>query len=169
MADFGWSFLAHDGDTNVIILAKSPPWNAPEYHHRGFTIEQAQKQDVFSFGMLCFWVMFHADISAKARDSLNGTGYPNSAIQQSREIYILLEKWKVEGRLQAVALDMVAARGDHTTTTKEILTQLFVSTLANDPNEREKDFEGLENIFKQLDPNWYIVPALDPGLSDLDA
>lgn len=169
MADFGWSFLPRDGDRNVIDLPKSLPWYAPEYHHRGFTIEQAQKQDVFSFGVLCFWVLFHADISAKARDSRNGKGYSNSAIQQTREIHILLEEWKIEGRLQAVAVDMVAASGDHTTTTKEVLRQLFVSTLAHDPNERESNFEGLENMFKQLDPKWYIFPALSPGLSDLDA
>ena len=169
MADFGWSFLLHESDRNLIYPAKSSPWNAPEYHHRGFTIEQTQKQDVFSFGMLCFWVMFHAEISAKARDSLNGKGYSNSAFQQSGEIYILLEEWKVKGRLQAVALDMIAARSDLTTTTKEILMQLFVSTLAHDPKERETDFEELENMFKQLDTKRYILPALGPGISDLDA
>ena len=149
VADFGWSFLPHDGDKKIIYPAKSRPWNAPEYHHRGFTIEQVQKQDVFSFGMLCFWVMFHTSISAEAGDSLDGH-------------CSLLEDWKVKRKLQAIALDMVAA-SDHSKMTKEILARLFSSTLAHDPNERDIDFERLENMFRKLDPTWYILPALGPG------
>lgn len=151
MADFGWSFLPHEGDENAIFKpAESPPWSAPEYHHRGFSIEQGQKQDVFSFGMLCFWVLFHAELSAEARNSLNEKGDTNFAAQQSKHVYSLLGEWKREKKLQAVALDMVAVRFNNTR--KEILTQFFKITLAHDPNERHRDFERLENLFKQLLP-----------------
>ena len=167
IADFGWSFLPHDGDRNTICkLAKSTPWNAPEHHHRGFSIEQAQKQDVFSFGMLCLWILFHDKISAEAGNCRNGENPPVSVAQQHKQVNILLGNWKIKGKLQEVALGMVATRFYKKKKTRKILDRLFISTLAHDPDDREKDFGRLENIFKRL--NRYVPPALDRGLSDLN-
>jgi hypothetical protein len=40
-------------------LPKTPSWVlAPEWHHRGFTNDAEMKLDVFSFGMLCVWILF---------------------------------------------------------------------------------------------------------------
>ena len=40
-------------------MPKSEPWHAPEWHHRGFGLSDAMRMDVFSFGMLCFWLLFY--------------------------------------------------------------------------------------------------------------
>ena len=56
MADFGYSTLAV-GESGTVILPKSSPWNAPEHHFGEFKAHEAKKTDVYSFGMLCLWVI----------------------------------------------------------------------------------------------------------------
>ena len=57
VADFGYSTLAA-GETRKVLLPKSTPWNAPEHHFGEFSVPEAKKTDVYSFGMLCLWVLF---------------------------------------------------------------------------------------------------------------
>ncbi|KAF8544152.1 kinase-like domain-containing protein, partial [Trichophaea hybrida] len=56
VADFGYSTLAA-GEAENICLPKSKPWNAPEHHFGEFTTHNAKLTDVYSFGMLCLWVV----------------------------------------------------------------------------------------------------------------
>jgi serine/threonine protein kinase len=63
VTDFGYStFTAPEtssvGRTGSVFLPKSRPWNAPEHHFGDFTALEAKKADVYSFGMLCFWILF---------------------------------------------------------------------------------------------------------------
>ena len=160
MADFGYSFLSNDGNKNVLFEpAKSWPWYAPEHHHRGFSIEQGQRQDAFSFGMLCFWVLFQTELSAEAQISLDKEGALGSAAE--RNVCSLLQMWKLEKKLEAVALEMVAARFN--STERDVLTHFFKSTLTCDPNKREKDFQKLESLLKRFNPERYVptILALD--------
>ena len=39
------------------------PWNAREHHDRSFRSEQAKRMDVYSFGLLCFWIVLQAGFS----------------------------------------------------------------------------------------------------------
>jgi serine/threonine protein kinase len=57
VADFGYSTLAI-GEAGVVYLPKSRPWNAPEHHFGEFTPLAAKQTDVYSFGLLCLWVLF---------------------------------------------------------------------------------------------------------------
>ncbi|KAJ0108132.1 hypothetical protein J7T55_007251 [Diaporthe amygdali] len=64
VTDFGYSTrYAHEGDT--IKLPISHPWNGPEVDrlNREWTPSEAKKADLFSFGMLCLWVLFPAQLS----------------------------------------------------------------------------------------------------------
>ena len=156
MADFGHSFLPHAGDENVLFRpAKSWPWYAPEYHHRGFPIAQGQKQDAYSFGMLCFWVVFYEELLAEAQNILDRKGVSSSAPEQNRHVYTLLENWKREGNLEAIALKKVTARFSHLE--KDILTQLFQFTLACDPEKRGESFMKFECLLKPVEPERYTL------------
>ncbi|KAH8592616.1 kinase-like domain-containing protein, partial [Bisporella sp. PMI_857] len=57
VADFGFStrFRAED---DLIYIPESIPWNAPERTHRAFTPSSAVKMDIYSFGLLCLWILF---------------------------------------------------------------------------------------------------------------
>jgi serine/threonine protein kinase len=57
VADFGFSsFEAVNG--NAVKVARTIPWEAPEWHSRHFSLENAKKLDIYSFGLLCLWILF---------------------------------------------------------------------------------------------------------------
>lgn len=56
VTDFGYSTIyTKPGD--IIQMAKSSHWVAPEWHHRGFLPAQAKKMDVYSLGLLILWIL----------------------------------------------------------------------------------------------------------------
>ena len=57
VADFGFSTRFRK-ESDVILIPRSRPWDAPEYHSRGFLSQAAQKMDVYRFGLLCLWLLF---------------------------------------------------------------------------------------------------------------
>ena len=99
VADFGYSTFAAsetfatDGDlfqgaaAARVYLPKSRPWNAPEHHFGEFTVSGAKKTDVYSFGMLCLWVLFgstHAECMPKDISFDASTG-PHTSLEQLKE------------------------------------------------------------------------------------
>lgn len=60
VADFGFSSI---GDQ--VVLPKSWPWYAPEWdEYPEFTFQQAIKSEIFSFGMVCLWIVFENVLSS---------------------------------------------------------------------------------------------------------
>jgi serine/threonine protein kinase len=56
VGDFGYS--SHfQGQDDIVFLPRSVPWAAPEWHHRWFTAMDAKKMDVYSFGLVCLWLI----------------------------------------------------------------------------------------------------------------
>ena len=73
VTDFGYS-TQYASVTDLIIMPKSEPWYAPEWHHRGFTPAQATKMDSYSFGMVVLWLLSYSaegDSVRKLRSALN--------------------------------------------------------------------------------------------------
>lgn len=65
MIDFGHSQIKNQDD--LYKMAVSRPFQAPELDEGGISSYAAAKRtDVYSFGMLCFWVLFHKYFSSKA-------------------------------------------------------------------------------------------------------
>ena len=62
VADFGFAtcFQSHK---DRISMPDIGPWNAPEHHDRSFGPEQAKQMEIYSFGLLCFWLVFKAGSS----------------------------------------------------------------------------------------------------------
>ena len=58
VTDFGYSTL-FTTDNDPITMPHSELWTAPERHHREILPRQARKMDVYSFGMLCLWLLFY--------------------------------------------------------------------------------------------------------------
>ncbi|RYP23251.1 hypothetical protein DL765_001160 [Monosporascus sp. GIB2] len=56
IADFGYSTV---GSRDHITVAESSPWVAPEVGTKDdYTLDEAKKIDIYSFGMLCLWLLF---------------------------------------------------------------------------------------------------------------
>ena len=68
VADFGFATYSQSHN-DLIVIPKSEPWNAPEHHHRPHLPKQARQMDVYSFGMICFWLIFEAGFPGTLRSS----------------------------------------------------------------------------------------------------
>lgn len=128
--DFGYSTL-FSSDEDPVVMPYSGVWTAPEYHHRGISPEQARKMDVYSFGMLCSWLLFHNINSNRDRSikrfrensSTESSAYASEMLKESPH----LEHWEIVN-----------------------MERLFRSTLAENPADRTACFiEVLEIISPQ--------------------
>lgn len=148
LTDFGYSTV-FAGETDSISMPKSWPWNAPEYHHRGFKPSAAVKMDVFSLGLLCFWLVFKEHLSGDTSATLSGVGgYVCSTFcekpckeHQKKN----LEKLKSENRLVAFACFYTTLL-DVDENRKGNLRLFFSSTLADDPHQRARDLRHLLSL-----------------------
>jgi hypothetical protein len=98
VTDFGYSTLAA-GEAKNICLPKSRPWNAPEHHFGEFTTHDAKQTDVYSFGMLCLWV-----VSGGAPILQNNTEYTFAA---STGPCTMLEQLKYDDKLEQIANQLI--------------------------------------------------------------
>ena len=151
LADFGYAGWAINNSEDILIKPpRSRPWDPPDYHHRGFTVLGARKLDIYSFGMLCLWVLFF-DRSL--------VGEPLSTDVKSTRSwpfhdFKLLDNMKREDVLGDFAVDLVTSVEVLHANQKENLARFFRSALARDPAERTMSFEELVSL---LGHDWYIV------------
>jgi serine/threonine protein kinase len=126
-ADFGYSTL-FASDNELVKMPRSPYWVAPEWHHRGFTTKDAMKMDVYSFGMLCLWLLFYNTVEGNTtRDFYNH-------LNSMENVLVLAHQ-----SIAAIAgLDDQRIHG---------FNQLFDLTLAKNPAERSLDFNQLIPLF----------------------
>lgn len=57
VADFGFSSFDKT-DSDLVKVARTEPWEAPEWHPNYFTLREAKQMDVYSFGLICMWLFF---------------------------------------------------------------------------------------------------------------
>lgn len=127
MADFGYSTqwaLPND----LIQMPRSRPWDAPEWHHRGFTPAQAMKMDSFSFGMVVLWLLGYAGLEDRDETFKKDLHTASEAADLSRAL--------AESISEAHGLD---------------LRRFFDSTLAHDETARCSDFHYLQELLTTKD------------------
>jgi serine/threonine protein kinase len=126
MADFGFATLAM-GD-GLINIAISQPWNAPEHHYRGFKLSEAMKTDIYSFGMLCLWLLFRGNKKYPKQD--------------------LLKELKSKDKLPALAYELITTTGLNDEQKRDLYS-FFNSTLVKDPDRRSSDIKQLVQLLAQ--------------------
>jgi serine/threonine protein kinase len=150
ITDFGYS-TCYFHENDLIQLPKSMPWNAPEYNGLGVTPAQARKMDIFSLGILFFWLIFERYLS-------NVEPFPEEAQWASlsfehshvNRLQDLLEDFKRKDKLVLLAHQLLSADEDVHHETKQELMHLFNASLATNPDLRGAD---IEDLLKQLEPN----------------
>lgn len=126
VSDFGYSTLFAT-EENLIFMPFSGPWTAPEYHHRGFQPSQAKKMDVYSFGMLAFWLLFYNTPEDTVLDF--GHEIKKSSIKiLDRALTLVENSQEIESR------------------NKGFLKKFFEITLDDDPERRSSDFRLLGKL-----------------------
>lgn len=122
VADFGYS-SCFASDDDLLKLPCSKPWHAPEYHHRPITPLQAKKMDLYSFGMVCLWLLFYNSPQDSNRNFDADLKTVNSASQ--------------------IASQSILAMGGLSTQCKASLIQFFDAALASDPSNRSSNIQEL--------------------------
>ncbi|RDW57107.1 hypothetical protein BP6252_13853 [Coleophoma cylindrospora] len=135
-------------DTELIYLATSYPWTAPEFHHRGCRLSEAVKMDLYSFSLLCIWFLF--DFSSGIAYSKNATWMEDFGIASGfdRSEYTL-SRLKEDDKLALLAEQLLTNDNSLEQNTKEVLIQFLVSNLRSNPAEREIDFQQSFSLLTQ--------------------
>ncbi|KAK3374185.1 kinase-like domain-containing protein [Lasiosphaeria ovina] len=156
VTDFGYSSWFRD-DTDRIRLPRSRPWHAPEGDRlsRNFSFAEAKRADIFSYALLCFWILFEKDLSSKAgaylaeenlRPTSKGGGQqvPHSirALGRLKQTDLLIDA------VPQLLTEELGASGH-----AETLLEFFRSALIFDPDQRMESlctFEILQSYRKDL-------------------
>lgn len=151
VSDFGFAGWDMDHSAqDLIYLPRSKPWYGPEYHHRAFSIQQAMQLDIYSYGMLCFWFLFH-DKSVKGDSSfpqrVNPCQSPNFQWQDSTSAWIeQMEQLKHGGHMLSLVRDFVKIELSLDSTGKNDLEEFFSYALAQNPQQREIRLDRLSTL-----------------------
>lgn len=143
--DFGYS-TRYIHLYQQLMLPISEPWNAPENagRPRGWTFSQAVKADLFSFGILCLWLLFEPCLlgTSPLPQGLKvvDIGFSGSAEDTLR---------RMKGGLRVYAQQLLASEIALEHDKKMALGEFFESSLSQDPEEREW---SLSRFLTRLDP-----------------
>ena len=154
VADFGYSTMSVSTDKTLagdetptadeaakIFLPKSRPWNAPEHHFGQFTVTEAKKADVYSFGMLCLWVLF-----GSANIPRTSTEYLFDASTGPRTT---LEQLKYDDKVEHIANQYMESMPGLNVECRMRLQEFFSLTVLLDPEKRASDLGQLVHLFNQ--------------------
>ncbi|KAI3323109.1 hypothetical protein HD806DRAFT_497980 [Xylariaceae sp. AK1471] len=140
VADFGYSTLfAKDSESAEVTLPLSWPWTAPEIEDCNIvTFEQAKQADVFSFGLVCFWIICYETLPPSQTRSNAG---PN--------LHLI---WEMKQQKDLASLVYVQVRdsiGDNNDEMERglALRLLFNTSLSLDREKRELHIESLSVPF----------------------
>jgi serine/threonine protein kinase len=135
VADFGFSTYFHEEQEDLIQVPKSVPWTAPErYGRRQFTSQEAKIMDVYSFGMLCLWLLFNKEHLGTEDFSFE------AAYWQDKDELLLF--WK-NNKLLNWAMQLVADDASIGGEMKRNLTSFFQSCLDPGTEKRDADWDHL--------------------------
>jgi len=146
VADFGYSTLAA-GETGKVCLPKSRPWNAPEHHFGEFIAYDAKQTDVYSFGMLCLWI-----VSGGIPILLSNTEYTFDApTGPGGGAYTALEELKYNDKLKQVAnqlidfIPLAEVNAEH----RKRLNEFFSLAIPFNPAKRTSDLRRLVGLLRR--------------------
>jgi len=149
VTDFGYS-TCYTGD-DLIKLPRSRPWDAPELEsiRKGVNPEQACKVDVFSFGLLCLWLLFEKNLVGiePLPTSKGGKLSFNSSIERLANV---LNNMKEANKLVQLAHELLVMEMSLNHRQKRKMKQFFSKSLTCDTSSREAD---IKRLMKLLDPN----------------
>ena len=149
VADFGYSTFTM-GKSGKVLLPKSRPWNAPEHHFGEFEAHEAKKTDVYSFGMLCLWVLFGNRLSDFPQTTADGvTGLISFDVPSFRGRRTLLECLKDEGRLEYIANQLLGSMPGFDVKCAIRLKEIFSLTLPHNPGKRACDLARVIGLLSQ--------------------
>ncbi len=138
LSDFGYSALM--GRDHTVDIAKTRPWHAPESEYTwSYNFDEAKKTDIYSFGILCFWILF-CDTSI----------IPHNELQlRNHSSYRWIAELRKNGGVKAVAVTRIQSVEALDPSQAARLRHFFDACLSEDPLQRELHPDDLFHDYQQ--------------------
>lgn len=143
VADFGYSTIYTNSDSTMTV-SRTAPWNAPEVEKQknGYVPTDAIRTDIFSFGMLCLWVLFRGEVANQFGTTLDFTDDREFPESNSGSLFKTITSLKDQDRLRHFCQSLIRSLSWEPSQ-KENLTKLFELTLSPLPLDRVGSFRTL--------------------------
>lgn len=146
--DFGCSSYGL-GDQDLVHITGTPLWSAPENNSGNATVVNAKKMDVYSFGLVCLWILCfdHQLSDVTAEDKLDiSTDRTKTARWTSR----FLEFIRSVGDLGELIPQLLKQFWPFETLRHDTLETFFLRTLCKDPKDRPYNWPEYTLLLGQL-------------------
>jgi len=145
VTDFGYSTFAASeafvpGGAGRVFLPKSRPWNAPEHHFGEFTVTEAKKTDVYSFGMLCLWILLGSTHISQMTQIVS--------FESSSGPLTPLEQLKADDKLERMAYKHMESLPDFNIEHRKQLQEFFSMALQCNPEKRVSNLGKLLHLLR---------------------
>ena len=144
VADFGYATCFQD-DSDWVSVPKSEPWCAPEHKERKYRPLEAKQMDVYSFGLLCAWLLFKAGSSIDLSLPSNMIHKTDQYVSFERDEpeKNMLQLWRKDHKLLDWVCWLVCENSDLDSSIKDHLISFFRFTLTFKPRSRCVEFDQL--------------------------
>ncbi|KAI1127756.1 hypothetical protein F5Y10DRAFT_242046 [Nemania abortiva] len=161
VCDFGFS-AHYKNDQDRIVLARSVPWNAPEHDRlaREWRPSEAARTDIFSVGLLCFWLLFEPILSGSISISASDDLSPFNVCQTAEKTLD-----GIKPRVQLYAESLLATNKDLNSYQRQVLRDFFRSSLNWDPRARDMSIEILLSSLRPQPELDSPIVMIDPSKS----
>lgn len=117
------------------MVPATRPWSAPEWHHRGFRVDDAKKTDVYSFGLLCLWLFLQGEESFVFREDLRGPSFSSIKDWKAEEV----ESMKADNSILDVLIPSMVTLDSSDSQITSCLREIFHRTLQHNAARRSPD------------------------------
>ncbi|KAF2806243.1 kinase-like protein [Mytilinidion resinicola] len=148
VADFGFATWFRSRD-DLIAMPRSVPWNAPEHRGQKFRPLDAQRMDVYSYGMLCLWLLFGVDTPENVLLPLSTILQDDQTLcfdvlgSLGKENLLLIWKMDENDKLLDWATWLVLEHTHISATVQRVLLEFFRSSLSFHSSRRTTDLDHL--------------------------
>ena len=148
MIDFGYSCYGIE-DEDEIQIGGTPLWSSPEHTGEKISVHSAKKMDVYSFGLVCCWILFFDTIS------IDGSVKPrarqlSTSDHSRRHAYVFLEQLKsLESPEEAIS-DTISRDPTITEEQSSLLQKFLTQVLSKKPSDRPHDWNQLMPTIRKL-------------------
>jgi serine/threonine protein kinase len=148
ITDFGYSHH-YTSPTEGYCLPLSKPWEAPgvDGSDKEFSLEQAKVSDIYSYALLCAWVLYGDQFLRHTSDYNSPIDLALSDGAELKSI-MMLETLKGSKELEHVVLNCVSHDTGLESTEIEALNELFRTTLGEE-QRASKEIWGRFKLLEQ--------------------